>query len=137
MEETTLIQSIPFTAWEQAVFVVLFIVFVIGLLVWFGKQSDKWQQFIAEMDDKWRLFNKEQRDQNLCAMDEVRNSVLNLTTVTQGLVQEVKEMRDDSMQFYREFAAHDNQAKVILQEVKNGNTPKPKAKTKEKVNGSD
>ena len=114
----TLIQAIPFTAWEQAVFVALFIVFVVGLLAWFGKQSDKWQKFLLEVDEKWRAFNKEQREENNCAMAEVKDSLIDLTTVTQGLVQEVREMREDSKSFYTNFQTHDNQAKEILEHVK-------------------
>jgi len=116
-------ESIPFTAWEQAVFVALFIVFVISLmgslLAWFNRQSDKWQKFMFDIDDKWRQFNKEQREENNCAMADVNAGLTNLTKVTEGLVQEVKEMREDSRRFYSEtFKDHDNQAKEILDHVK-------------------
>lgn len=113
-----LIESIPFTAWEQAVFVALFIVLVIGLLAWFGKQSDKWQKFMFDIDEKWRAFSREQREENNCAMAEVKDSLIDLTTVTQGLVHEVKEMREDSKSFYANFQIHDVQAKEILEHVK-------------------
>ena len=119
--------EIPFTAWEQAVFVALFITFVVGLLVWFGKQSDKWQKFMFEIDDKWRAFNKEQRETNLESMNCVEGSLKDLTTVTQGLVSEVREMRDDSKAFYESFHAHDIQAKEILAQVQKP-APKPRVK---------
>jgi len=126
--ETTVTQ-IPFTAWEQAVFVVLFILLVSGLLVWFSKQSDKWQKFMFDIDEKWRAFNREQRESNLQSMNCVEGSLKDLTTVTQGLVNEVREMRDDSKAFYESFHAHDQQAREILNEVKNGK-PAPKPRTR-------
>ena len=106
--------ALPFTAWEQAVFLCLFIVFVISLLAWFSKQSDKWQSFMLQIDEKWRAFNREQRDENNNSMNEVRSAVTNLTTVTQGLVNEVREMRQASTSFYEAFGEHDDQAKKIL-----------------------
>lgn len=128
IEPTT---AIPFTAWEQAVFVALFIMLVTGLLAWFGKQSDKWQKFMFDIDDKWRSFNKEQREENNCAMTEVQIGLQNLTQVTQGLVAEVKEMREESHAFRDVFQDHDDQAKEILHNVKNGNgTSKQKPKSK-------
>ena len=116
-------ESIPFTAWEQAAIVALFIVFVISLLAslltWFNRQSDKWQKFMFDIDDKWREFNREQREENNCAMQDVNAGLKNLTKVTYGLVQEVKEMREDSRRFSNEiFRDHDMQAKEILDHVK-------------------
>ena len=128
--------EIPFTAWEQAVFVALFITFVVGLLVWFGKQSDKWQKFMFEIDDKWRAFNKEQRETNLESMNCVEGSLKDLTTVTQGLVSEVREMRDDSKAFYESFHAHDIQAKEIKLLVEANGKPAPKPRVKKPVDGS-
>jgi preprotein translocase subunit SecF len=125
----TVAESIPFTAWEQAVFVALFIVMVCGLLYWFTKQSDKWQKFMFDIDEKWRAFNKEQRNENNCRMIEVNQSLADLTGVIQGLVQEVKEMREDSREFYRLFSAHDVQAKEILDRVKSAK-PEPKPRPK-------
>ena len=73
---------IPFTAWEQAVFYVLLTIFVVWVLSWVAKQnastrdfqqseSDKWQNFIADLNENWRKFNKEQREENNCAMADV------------------------------------------------------------------
>ena len=122
-------ELLPATAWEQAAIIGIFIVFVGILLAWFSKQSDKWQKFMFDIDEKWRAFNQEQREQNNCAMADVNASLKDLTTVTQGLVNEVKEMRDDSKAFYESFHAHDVQAREILAEVKNGKpAPKPRAK---------
>lgn len=113
-------EAIPFEAWEQAVFVALFVVFGIGLLTWFGKQSDKWQKFMFDIDDKWRAFDREQREANNCAMEDVRKGLADLTQVTGKLVLTVDEMRTD-------IGSHDAQAKEILAAVKKP-TPKPRAK---------
>ena len=123
----TVSQAIPFTAWEQAAIIGIFIVFVGILLTWFSKQADKWQKFMFDIDEKWRQFNKEQRDTNLEAMNCVEGSLKDLTTVTQGLVSEVREMRDDSKAFYESFHAHDIQAKEILAQVQKP-APKPRVK---------
>jgi len=118
MSGADIVEAIPFSAWEQAVFVALFIVLVTGLLYWFGKQSDKWQRFMFDIDEKWRAFSKEQREQNNCKMENVENALNNLTTVTQALVLEVKEMRSDSKEFYEVFHTHDLQAKEIINHIK-------------------
>ena len=131
--ETTVTQ-IPFTAWEQAVFVVLFITMVIGLLYWFSKQSDKWQKFMFDIDEKWRAFNREQRDSNQESMNCVEGSLKDLTTVTQGLVNEIREMRQDSKEFYERFHQHDAQAKEILHEVKTNRKTPPKPRVKKDTN---
>ena len=128
-------ETIPFSAWEQAVFVALFIVFVVGLLSWFSKQSKQWQQFMFDIDDKWRAFNREQRDSNQKSMNCVEGSLKDLTTVTQGLVSEVREMRDDSKTFYESFRAHDQQAKEIMAAVQTNGKPAPKPRAK-KVDAS-
>lgn len=125
----TVSQSIPFTAWEQAVFVGLFIVLVVMLLGWFTKQSDKWQNFISRMEEQWRQFNKEQRKENNDCMQ-------GLTDVIHELLLQVKEMRDDDQIFREEFHSHDVQAKEILTEVKNGkSTPAPRSRAKKPDNG--
>lgn len=119
----TVSQSIPFTAWEQAVFVGLFIVLVVMLLGWFTKQSDKWQNFIARMEEQWRNFNKEQRKENNDCMQ-------GLTDVIHELLLQVKEMRDDDKLFRDEFHAHDAQAKEIKKIVEINGKPASAARAK-------
>lgn len=104
------VEAVPYSAWEQAVFVVLLIVFAIALLAWFTKQSDKWQAFIARMEEQWRAFNREQRKENNDCMQ-------GLTDVIQQLLLQVREMRDESNNFYANFQEHDLQAKEILDKV--------------------
>ena len=120
-------ELIPASAWEQAVFVSLFIVLVVGLLYWFTKQSDKWQSFMLEIDEKWRAFNKEQREENNACMTDVNSGLRNLTQVTQGLVTEVREMRIESREITAALLDHDDQAKAILALVSKP-APKPRAK---------
>jgi hypothetical protein len=130
----TVSEVIPYSAWEQAVFVALFIIFVVGLLTWFTKQSDKWQNFMLTIDEKWRAFNKEQRIDNNATTSCLENSLKDLTSVTQGLVTEIKEMRIDSMRFYENFHYHDEQAKHILSEVQKIPPNNNKSKTKPPAN---
>ena len=120
-------ELIPASAWEQAVFVSLFIVLVVGLLYWFTRQSDKWQSFMLEIDEKWRAFNKEQREENNACMTDVNSGLRNLTQVTQGLVTEVREMRIESREITAALLEHDDQAKEILALVSKP-APKPRAK---------
>ena len=137
-------ELLPATAWEQAAIIGIFIVFAVFVFGWLAKsrkedrqfqaeESDKWQTFIGSLDDKWRAFNKEQREENNCAMADVNNSITNLTKVTEGLVMEVKEMRADSHQFAIDLRNHDAQAKEILAIVQK---PAPKPRVKKSVDGS-
>jgi ABC-type multidrug transport system fused ATPase/permease subunit len=124
----TEVTAIPFTAWQQAVFVVLIILFVAWVLSWMAKQnastrdfqqseSDKWQKFIADLNENWRKFNREQREENNSRMSDVNQGLGNLTKVTEGLVMEVREMRTESREISAALALHDNQAKEILHYV--------------------
>ncbi len=113
-------ELIPASAWEQAVYVSLFIVLIVVLINWFSKQSDKWQQFIEASNEKWRAFSEKQRNENNCAMGDVNESLSNLTRTTGDLARSVEEMRSD-------INAHDQQAKEILALVSKPQ-PKPRAK---------
>ena len=120
------VELIPITAWQQAAVVCLFIVLVILLLNWFSKQSKNWQDFIDKSNEKWREFNREQREENNCAMADVNASLSNLTKTTGDLARSVEEMRTD-------IQAHDAQAKEILALVQK---PAPKPRAKKTVDGS-
>jgi hypothetical protein len=110
-------EVIPYSAWQQAVFVVLIIVLVVWLLAWMSKQQQIWQDFIAGRDDKWQAFSQEERRENNACLADVNKGIGDLTKVTGKLVQTVDEMRQDICQ-------HDAQAKEILKAV-NGNVQKP------------
>lgn len=57
--------SIPITAWQQAVIVVLFVVFVLALLRWFTMQQQSWQDFICKRDEQWQAWlNNRDREHN-------------------------------------------------------------------------
>ena len=113
-------EVIPQVAWEQAVYVSLFIVLIVVLINWFSRQSDKWQSFIEASNEKWRVFSEKQRNENNCAMGDVNESLSNLTRTTGDLARSVEEMRSD-------INAHDQQAKEILALVSKPQ-PKPRAK---------
>ena len=113
-------ELLPATAWEQAAIIGIFIVFVGILLAWFSNQSDKWQKFMFDIDEKWRAFNKEQREENNCAMVDVNASLSNLTKTTGDLARSVEEMCSD-------LKDHDVQAKEILAIVQKP-APKPRVK---------
>ena len=89
------VELIPFTAWEQSVFVVLFIVLVIVLIRWFSTQQEKWQKFMTGMNASWQNFIESQRKEERETLDNLKKSVGDLSVVTSSLVQEVKEMRTD------------------------------------------
>lgn len=53
----------PFAAWEQAVFVVLFIIVVILLTRWFSRQQKEWQEFISHQNDSFQVAIADQNHQ--------------------------------------------------------------------------
>jgi hypothetical protein len=82
--------SLPFAAWEQAVFVALFIVLVIALLGWFSKQQSSWQKFmddqnvrwqksIDSMNNQWQTWLADQNTRECESMTKVTASVDRLT----------------------------------------------------------
>lgn len=135
-------ELIPAPAWEQAVYVCLFIVFAIWLWGSNAKQnresrdfhknesdanrefqkaeSDKWQKFIANLSENYQKQNSEDREKQNCAMEDVNASLANLTKTTGDLAHSVEEMRSD-------LKDHDKQAKEILQAVSKP-APKPRVK---------
>ena len=120
-------ELLPATAWEQAAIIGIFIVFVGILLTWFSKQADKWQKFMFDIDEKWREFNREQREENNCAMGDVEKSLKDLTQVTGKLVQTMDELRSDI------YHQHNNQVKEIAALVQK---PAPKPRVKKPVDAS-
>lgn len=65
------VSGIPFTAWEQAALVGLFIVFAIGLLRWVSKLLDKQQTFFASLNENWKSWLKEQKDADRTVNNDV------------------------------------------------------------------
>lgn len=119
-------EVIPYSAWQQAVFVVLIIVLVVWLLAWMSKQQQIWQDFIARRDDKWQAFSQEERMENNACLADVNKGIGDLTKVTGRLVQTVDEMRTDIYQ-------HDAQAKEVLKVV-NGIAQKPASRPRKSGN---
>lgn len=52
--------DLPVAAWDQAVFVSLFVVFCLaltaGLMSWFSKLQASWQDFIETQNDNWQKW---------------------------------------------------------------------------------
>lgn len=112
---------IPFTAWEQAVFVALFVVIIAILLKWFSSQQGKWNDFITKRDDQWQGFLANQRDIDQQRYEGVEQNVANLTKVTGGLVEEVQNMRAD-------FRAHDEMEREVLRKIQPNPSPSLKGR---------
>lgn len=108
MDTGGLIQSIPFTAWQQAVFVVLFIILVglVGYIVF--KLIDKNQTFFKSEREELQAFFTAQRAQDQAEKDAMRQSVASLTTVVDRLVEVVQDMD-------KRLEAHDQMERGMLQ----------------------
>ncbi len=92
-----LASSIPLPAWQQAVVVVLFIVFlalVFMFVRWVftfqGKQSSEWRKFMEDKDESWKAFLRKQdeawqrwmdaQNQSMCdSMGEVTTALKELS----------------------------------------------------------
>lgn len=72
-------QAIPYTAWQQAVFVALFIVLVVTLFAFFAKQQGNWQSFIQKRDQQWQDWMKETNCQTADAMERVTEALEKLS----------------------------------------------------------
>lgn len=90
MDASTVAEAIPYTAWQQAVFVVLFIIFVIALLAWFSKenaktqnfqqkQNESWQQFMREQNDRWQHWLDKSQTETVDAMGKVTEALERLS----------------------------------------------------------
>jgi hypothetical protein len=105
--------SIPFTSWEQAVFVTLFAVFVIGILTWAGKREEKWQKFIQGQDEKWRNWIEDQRERDNAALCD--------------LTAAIKSLNDDLREHDAKVESRINASEKYVIDKTNGEKPKRKA----------
>jgi hypothetical protein len=71
--------DIPSAAWEQAVFVCLFLLTVGILLNWQSRQSEKTQSFIERLNLNWQTFLKEHEAKNDDALKQVAQALNCLT----------------------------------------------------------
>jgi uncharacterized membrane protein YhiD involved in acid resistance len=110
MDTPTAGVSLPFTAWEQAVFVALFVVLVLALLAWFSRQQGQWQNFIQERDEQWQKFLTNQRESDNAKSEAMTESLNALTAATQALIVEVQGQRSD-------FQTHDKKEWARLDEM--------------------
>jgi hypothetical protein len=72
-------EGIPYTAWQQAVFVVLFICAIVILLNWQSKQQAKWQEFIQQRDQQWQEWMLKTNSQTADAMEHVTEALEKLS----------------------------------------------------------
>lgn len=49
-----MVESIPLSAWQDAVYVCLFIVMIIVVLGWQSRQQKQWQDFSDDQNTKWQ-----------------------------------------------------------------------------------
>ena len=70
---------LPSTAWEQAVFVCLFLITVGILLNWQSRQSEKTQAFIERLNLNWQTFLKEHEAKSDNALRQVAEALNCLT----------------------------------------------------------
>ena len=104
MEEITIL---PATAWQQGLFVCLFIVVLVILLRHFGKSQSDWQKFIQERDEQWQKFLTSQRDIDQQRYESVEETVATQTKVLSELVGKVQDLTTD-------FRAHDAMEREVL-----------------------
>jgi len=130
-------ELLPNTVWEQAPYLGIMFIFMLFVFFWLLKsrsndqefqaqQQKEWQDFIKEQDTTWRNFSQEQRKENNHSMNEVNGSLRDLTTVSQELVNQIKEMRMDTSLVYQRIEKHDDQAREFFEVIKN--PPKPRTK---------
>lgn len=103
MDPTTA-ASIPMTAWQQAVILVLFILFLGGvfaflrwLLGWTSKQQSSWQSFTKTQNQEWRNWMDEQREQERESMQGVTDALKNLSAKIDAHDQKVDSKFDQAM----------------------------------------
>jgi hypothetical protein len=75
-------QAIPYSAWEQAVFVALFVVLLTVMLIWSSKSQKDWQDFIYKRDQDWHGWMDKSNattnafmDRVTCALDKLTQSL--------------------------------------------------------------
>ena len=99
------LQLIPESAWIQAVFVCLFIIFVVAVFNWTAKREEKMQQWQSEQSKEWRDAIL-QRDRDWQRWWETQNErsnecMNNVTKVLGGV-------SDNQVRMMRMLEDHDN-----------------------------
>jgi len=82
---------IPAVAWEQAVFLVLFVVFVAGVGAWFRKLSDQWQKTIIDLNTYWAEYNERQKKYSDDKLTQLEKQVIVMSKAIMALVQIIKD----------------------------------------------
>jgi len=82
---------IPAVAWEQEVFLVLFVVFVAGVGAWFRKLSDQWQKTIIDLNTYWAEYNERQKKYSDDKLTQLEKQVIVMSKAIMALVQIIKD----------------------------------------------
>jgi hypothetical protein len=76
--------TIPLTAWEQGVIVVLFSIIFMGslgyVLGWMSKQQKAWTDFMNSQNEQWRKWLESQNKLTSTSMDKVVESLDKLSS---------------------------------------------------------
>ena len=86
MTPADIAQSIPKTAWEQAVFVVLFVIVIALVGVFAYKLLTKTQEFFRSEREELQRFFREQREQDKQEKEELKEGMTGMTLVVKELV---------------------------------------------------
>lgn len=115
------VPAVPFTAWEQAVFVVLLIVMVVIVLRWQARENKSARDFQASIsrfmsdqqskrDNDWRQWMEDQKQLDNQRLEAVQTALEALAALVKSVDQNITEHR-------AEFVAHDQKEWARLDEM--------------------
>lgn len=89
--------TLPATAWEQAVFVALFVIFCLtligGLLSWFTRQQSQWQAFISKRDTDWQSWMDNAELRSAKQIDDVAKILQHISEQLEQHDRQAKEIK--------------------------------------------
>lgn len=109
--------NIPSTAWEQAVFVCLFIVLVIIILAWMSRETTASRKFQSDQAKDWRFFMENENKKNVEFSLAVKQSLDSVVAVVARLADEVRSNSDEIHCQRSEFNVHDQMERTKLEEM--------------------
>ena len=125
MDGPAISQSIPFTAWEQAVFVALFVLIVVIVLGFTSHQSDKQQKWFSQQQDKWQSFIDSRDVVWLNWLDaNERRSSENWKSVTDTLRSLALKIDDHDKNILSKLETHDNHVDERIEKARTRATPR-------------
>ena len=126
--------TIPFTAWDQAVFVCLFLILVVAVLSWMSKENNANRKFQSDQAKEWQDFMDAQNKKNEQISLAVKSSLDGVTAVVSRLADEVRTNNDEIRGQRSEFSAHDEMERAKLDEMSKRihESPRPGRRTGDK-----